>query len=182
MKKRLVFGAVVFGAVLVLAYLLLEAVITCTEPGVKGQARCEAKAIEIALRVFLIDYSKFPDYGTCRLQSTGVGTTEASLTRILRGIETNANAYPRGKVYLDVSEKSVGTNATDYAGNQGQADVLYDPWGRPYNIAVDNQSSNLVVHADGETLSNRSVAVWSWGPNKSTKPDPNDPTHIRSWR
>ena len=78
--------------------------------GEKAQAKSEVKAIENALRVYQSDYNKFPEYGSYRLQSTGTGQTDAALTDILRGLNTNAN--PRGFVYLDANEMSLGWRAT----------------------------------------------------------------------
>ena len=128
------------------------------------------------------DYNSLPEYGTCHLQSSGLGQTDADLTDILRGIKTNANANPRGIAYLDVYEMSLGTNVETAAGGRGLPGAFYDPWGNLYQVAVDREGTNVVLNADGETLTNRAVAVWSWGPNKIAKPDPNDQTHIRSWR
>jgi len=187
MKKSLIYRAVVVGAVIasfmVLIFLAIEPhAIISIHKAEETQAKSEVKAIENALRVYLSDYNKFPEYGSCRLQSTGAGQMDATLTDILRGLNTNADANHRAFVYLDVDEKRLGTNTVTATGGRGVAGAFYDPWGNLYQIAVDYRSSNLVVHADGETLSNRTVAVWSWGPNKTAHPDPNDPTHIRSWK
>jgi len=147
-----------------------------------AQAHTEVKAVENAIRAYLYDYHYSPQSGSCRLQSTGAGQTDASLTDILRGINTNAYANPRGFVYLDVNDKSLGTNVVTAAGKPGAPGAFYDPWGNLYQVAVASPGSDIILNADGETLSNRTVAVWSWGPHKVTKPDPNDSTHIRSWR
>jgi len=187
MKKSLVHRAVVVGGVLagiaVLVYLMLLLfvyVMMVTSPEDRSQCRTEIKAIENALRVYRSDYGKFPEYGSCRLQTTGTGQTDADLTDTLRGYNTNAN--PRGFVYLDANEKSLGTNVVTASGGQGEAGAMYDPWGNLYQIAVAYQFNRTVAHADGENLSNRTVAVWSWGPNKTAHPDPHDKTHIRSWK
>jgi len=182
--KKIVFRVAMVGAALagmaLLASMFVPVVMITPGPSKKTQAKMEVKQIEIALRVYLSDYNKFPQSGSCQLQSTGAGQTDADLTDILRGLNTNAN--PRGYVSLDANEKSLGTNAVTATGGQGVAGAMYDPWGNLYQIAVDYQFSNSVAHADGENLSNRTVAVWSWGPNKTALPDPNDKTHIRSWK
>ena len=176
---------VVIGIIAVLASMLLPAVMRAIGAAEKAQARTEVKAIENALRVYLSDYNKFPQSGSCQLQTTGAGQTDADLINSLRGINTNADANPRAFVYLDANEKSLGTNVVTATGGQGVVGAMYDPWGNFYKIAVDYQFNNSIPNgaADGESLSARTVAVWSWGPNnKSTSPDPNDITHVRSWR
>ena len=167
----------VIGIIAVLASLLLAAVVLAIRHAEKAQARTEVKNIESAVRGYMSDFNRYPEAGACRLQSTGSGQTDVDLVNILRGINTNADANPRAQIYLDINEKSLGTNVPG-----GQLGFMYDPWGNPYQLAVDNQSVNRVVNADGETLIARTIAVWSWGPNKTTTPDPNDITHIRSWK
>ncbi len=170
-------------SMVVLFYWVMKPSILHAHKSEKTQARTEVKAIENALRVYLSDYNKFPQSGSCQLQTTGAGQTDADLTDILRGLNTNAN--PRGFVYLDANEKSLGTNVVTATGGPGVVGAMYDPWGNFYKIAVDYQFNNSIPNgaADGESLSARTVAVWSWGPNnKSTSPDPNDITHVRSWR
>ena len=169
-------------SMVVLFYWVMKPSILHAHKSEKTQARTEVKAIENALRVYLNDYNKFPQSGSCQLQTLGTGQSDQSLTDILRGINTNADANPRAFVYLDANEKSLGTNVVTATGGQGVAGAMYDPWGNLYQIAVDHQSNNTIAHADGETLSNRNVAVWSWGPHKAAHPDPNDPSHIRSWK
>jgi len=174
---------VVIGIIAVLASMLLPAVIKAITQAEKTQAKAEVKAVETALRVYANDYNKYPQYGACNLQNTGQGDTGPDLTNILRGINTNADANPRAFVYLDVNEKSLGTNVTTATGSPGTIGAMYDPWGNLYQVAVDYQFNNTVQNADGETLGSRNVAVWSWGPNnKVTSPNPNDITHIRSWK
>ena len=168
---------VVIGIIAVLASMLLPAVMRAIGQAEKTQAKTEVKALETAIKAFFGDYNRFPG-----AVSNGTGSTTATLTGSLRGLSTYSTDNPRGVVYLDVSEKSIGTNATDYAGSTGTVDVLYDPWGRPYQIAVDYQFNNTVASADGETLQGRNVAVWSWGPNNMITANSGEPTHIRSWR
>ncbi|MCX6997572.1 MAG: type II secretion system protein [Kiritimatiellaeota bacterium] len=158
---------VVIGIIVVLASLLLPAVMKAISTAEKTQARAEVRAIELALKAYLTDYNTFP--------SVVNKEVEVTLTKVLRGITTNTGNF-RAVCYLDVSEKSIGTNAVP-GGVDGQ---LYDPWGHTYKVAVDTNSVNS-VSADGETVAGRSVAVWSWGPS-STSDSSTDTTHIRSWR
>ena len=170
---------VVIGIIAILASILLPAVIRAIGRAEIMQAKTEVRAIETALKVYLNDYNQFPS-----TLSSGSGTTDDNTTKILRGITNSipVGDNPRGVNYLDCSEKSIGTNVTLWgSSSQGTGNIFYDPWGRPYNIVVD-YSGTGTISADGESLTGRSVAVWSWGPTAAASANSADVTHIRSWK
>jgi len=200
----------IIAIIAILASLLLPAVIGGIKNAEITQAQTEVKLIEAAINAYRVDYGKYPNegkgndelyYGYRILIDTLRGSNTPGNVQDLLGIGlTWKNQNPRQRIYLQISEESIQTNAPGsqtiwISTGEGQLAVearqgeLADPWGNRYVVAVDmthdgtvgNQNLNF---ADGEVI-RRGAAVWSWGPTNRGSfctPSKNDKTHIRSWR
>ena len=181
---------VVMAIILMLAGLLLPAVIGGIKRAEVAQARSDVKLIELALLGYLSEYGKFPgqpdqatqdhlysdDYLMVIATLRGSNVTGAA-TDFLNGGWVNQN--PRQKVFLDISDKNfVKSNAVGTA----QKNELADPWANRYQVRANWTMSGITTEADGEILTNRSVAVWSWGPTTNMVANARDSSHVRSWR
>lgn len=201
---------VVIVIIAILAGLLLPAVIGGIKKAEITQAQTEIKLIEAAINAYRVDYGKYPNegpgndelyYGYRKLIDTLRGSNIPGSVQDLLGFgNTWQNQNPRQRVYLQVSEKSIQTNApgvqTQWISTkegslavEAQVGDLADPWGNRYVVSVDMTHDGQVGQsnpnfADGETI-RRGVAVWSWGPTNqgsNCRPNKDDKTHIRSWR
>ena len=181
--------------ILLLAGMLLPAVLGIVKRGDIALAKSDVRLIEAAVLNYLGDYGKFPNQSSGTGQYTyNQGSDYLMLMATLRGsnISGSASAFvgggsgwpnqnPRGKVFLDISDKNIVTNTAVIASQvAAQFGELADPWGNRYQVVADwSMQGNL--QADGDALQNRRVAVWSWGPSNTTA-NAMDPSHIRSWR
>ncbi len=200
---------IVIAIIAILAGLLLPAVIGGLKRAEITQAQCEVKLIETAIKAYFVDYGKYPDegagndeicWGYDKLIPTLRGSNVPGTVQDLLGLGTAwKNQNPRQRVYLQVSEKSIQTNAPAtlthwLPGNssitvEARQGEFADPWGNRYVVAMDMTHDGLVGNlntdvTDGEIV-RRGVAVWSWGPTNrgsTCRPNKNDTTHIRSWR
>jgi prepilin-type N-terminal cleavage/methylation domain-containing protein len=201
---------VVIAILAMLASLLLPAVIGAIKKADITQAQTEIRLIEAAINAYRVDYGKYPNegpgndelyWGYHSLISTLRGSNVQGSVQDLLGIgNTWKNQNPRQRVYLQVSEKSIQTNAPSAStvwitvGNnelyvEARKGELADPWGNRYVASVDMTHDGQVGNwrpdfADGESV-RRGVVVWSWGPTNQgsfCRPNKDDKTHIRSWR
>jgi prepilin-type N-terminal cleavage/methylation domain-containing protein len=202
---------VVIAIIAILAGLLLPAVIGGLKKAEITQAQTEIRLIEAAIKAYRVDYGKYPNegpgndelyWGYDRLMDTLMGSNvPGSVADLLCVAGCNwRNQNPRERVYLQVSEKSIQTNApsgstvwiTVGKNNlvvEARRGELADPWGNRYVAAVSMNHDGKVGNGrlefgDGEVVP-REVAVWSWGPTNQgsqCKPNKDDKTHIRSWR
>ena len=209
---------VVIAIIAILAGLLLPAVITGMKQSEVAQARTEVKLIAAAMNAYRTDYGKWPGEISNRDTSTTIYWDYLDLINTLRGTNVTGsvidqmgitaqgattwkNQNPKQRVYLQVSDKSIATNANGTTGNYtgttasptpsqpyaAQTGELADPWGNRYCVLPDWDGDGEIKGADGEPSIRASIAVWSWGPNPQIGPNgtlenPTNNAHIRSWK
>jgi general secretion pathway protein G len=177
---------VVIAIIALLAGILLPVITTAITKGEITKARGEVHALARAVEAYQMEYSRYPG----QTSAGGGGDHEyrsdyKELIGVLRGSNVTSGAFsnPRSMIFLDVSDKSIVTNnvgGDSYAAGNGE---LADPWGNRYNVVADWDFDNKIDNlADGQDVSGRGVAVWSWGHKNSTSPNANESSHIRSWK
>lgn len=146
-------GVATSGVALILAPLVLTVMIpAASRARIKGEelkAQVRAGELQGAVMQYIQEYGQLPVRG-----KTGVDDVQAAsdgpLLQVLLG--RNRELNPRGVVFFPEPGES-----------------LLDPWGRPYQVALDvNQDGRVTLPPgpDGSTRTIESPAVvWSCGPN-----------------
>ena len=169
---------VVITIIAVLAGLLLPVVSKVTQNAQKVQAKSTEIGIVTAIKSFQTDYGVYPTPdGTTPGQDFECGAnqpTVAGLMDILRadGQGDEATYNTRGVVYLELpTAKSLTKPANGIAqpGGNGIAGAPYDPWGKPYYVAIDGSYDNALTNPyaknAGFATLGLGVIVWSNGPD-----------------
>jgi len=156
----------------------------------KLSAQAAATSVSTAIDQFYTEYSSLPGV-------TGALTTDSvegvKLLNILAGRETGTTIENERKVrFLTLKEAKNGTRdgvVYDSAGNTITG--LFDPWGRPYYIVLDNGSGSDTEAYDERlnvtpgngipavTLNGRRAAVYSLGVKNTG--DANSKTLVKTW-
>ncbi|MGD9873072.1 MAG: type II secretion system protein [Kiritimatiellia bacterium] len=141
----------------ILMSILLPAVGAAFKKAKESRVNTEVRAIEAAVKAYLQEYGKFP----MQTDSNGdkayldSAPTHKDLISVLRGQDvkdkSGKSANAKGILFLEVSEKSLGTEGT----KEGK---FLDPWEEPYYITCDWDFNNIV-----NTHTGRNVVVWSEG-------------------
>ncbi len=166
---------VVIAIIAILAGLTVPVISRAVESGRRTTAMTEVASLEAAVRAYYNEYSRFPHQGANKAQYIG---GNADLINVLRAIDGEGNANHvnnrRRIVFLEVPDRSLSRNN---AGDIETNPDMVDPWGVPYNVAVDVQFRNEVDTSQPHgILENRMIAVWSGGA------DPSDVSrHLTSW-
>jgi prepilin-type N-terminal cleavage/methylation domain-containing protein len=147
----------------------------------KVTALASATAIETAVNNFFTEYGSMPSAAS---SDTTVKTDDATLLTVLLGLETGSNVLnTRGVKFLSVKEGKNKKGGLIYNPNGNSVTGLYDPWGGPYNVALDLDYDEQVKPAPkaggAVTLNGRRVAVWSDGADyKGTNKATDD---VKTW-
>jgi len=156
---------VVISIIAILASLAFPAVNGALDSAKKAQAKNNAVQIATAVTAYETEYGKLP--------LATITTVNAAMMNILSGINTNADANPRGIVFLEAPTWKKGKGGTNSAG-------FCDPWSTntPYSIALDSDYNNRVnVSTNGAAAGTfeimKKVGVW----NVST----NSKYRVNSW-
>ena len=151
----------------------------------KTQAKNEEQQIVAAVNAYYTDYGKYPlPAGTATDTTYGFGgTSNGELFYTLRAVNGGtmnaANAAnPRAIVFIQPPVSKDQT--TPRSGIQITTSIWYDPWGSPYNIAVDGNYNNIVrapnytdlaatyataTDGSGDVGVRTGVIAWSFGKN-----------------
>ena len=152
----------------------------------KVTAQAAATSVATAIEQFYSDYSALPGTGDSDADnlSTFPGGTGIDILKALTGKDTTQN--PRGVRYLSLQEakgtaKPKGGATYDASGT---ITGLYDPWGRPYYIAIDyNYDDQLTVNpgitGTSTTLNGKKSAVYSKGVADDAEAKAN--TLVKTW-
>ena len=195
---------IVITIISLLVGLLLPAVISGIQKGEVAQARTYVRLIERAMLDYVSDYQYYPSQPEQNMATQPNAYFYPNYLQVIACLQgsniTGSATNPRGRVYLDIANKSFVTNSTTGStswGNGGllveaQMGELADPWGNRYVIAANWQMNGAMNNIDGDPTVRKLVAVWSWGPtnkpaNVATESGnatmcQNDTTHVRSWR
>jgi prepilin-type N-terminal cleavage/methylation domain-containing protein len=138
----------------------------------KTTALATCTALETAVNNFYTEYGAMPadPIPTDAMSSTtGTGLT---LIKVLLGSddEESLKLNPRKIKFLSVKEgkkggPNGGINGLFYENNSSTLIGLYDPWGGPYKMMLDDKYADVVKpeYTPAVTLNGRKVAVWSLG-------------------
>lgn len=178
---------VVIAIIAMLASILLPVITGVLTKGEITKARGEVHALARAVEAYQVEYSRYPG----QTSASGGGDHDYNsdykeLIGTLRGSNITSGAFsnPRSMGFLEVNDKSMVTNSSgggQYAAQNGE---LSDPWGNRYRVVADWNFDNKLdsPQVDGQDVSGRGVAVWSWGAKNKISADKNEPSHIRSWK
>jgi len=149
----------------------------------KVTAQAAATSVATAIDQFYSDYSSLPT-GTGEM-STATGGTGVAVLNILAGLETGTSIENERKVrYLSLKEaKSGNRDGVVYNGTGALITGLFDPWGQPYFIVMDEDyDERLTIGASSPvtpTLNGRRAAVYSRGVKNPG--DANASTLVKTW-
>ena len=145
---------VVITVIAILVALLLPAIGKARRAADRTKAINDVKGLETALKAY------FDEYGEWFNASTYGNEINADLVELLGGKEKTIG---RGTVYnarriafFEIDESNLDSNGR-----------FVDSWGRPYKCALDEDYDNEVAVYGGSSNLNRTVAVWSKGPDGS---------------
>ncbi len=138
----------------------------------KTTAMATCVALESAVNNFYTEYGAMPadPIPTSAMSSiTGTGLT---MIKVLLGSDDaeSLKLNPRKIKFLSVKEgkkggPNGGMNGLLYEGTSTSPKGLYDPWGGPYKIMLDDKYADIVKpeYTPAITLNGRKAAVWSLG-------------------
>jgi prepilin-type N-terminal cleavage/methylation domain-containing protein len=175
---------VVIAIIAILIGLLFPAFQAVQNQARQTQAKNDLTQTVNAVNAFYTDYGKYPLVTADTIYGPG-GTANNLLFNVLRGIDTTNN--PRQIVFIsppDVKNPTnprsgIATQATTINGISVAIGDFVDPWGTPYNIAIDGGYNNQLANAytDGSAGGSASttppyalsigVIAWSFGKDQA---------------
>src|SRR5579862_2721911 len=164
---------VVIAIIAILAGLLFPVISVIREHTRKVQATSDEKMIVNAVTSFYTEYQKYPVDPVKKPGDAVYSTDNNELFDVLRNMTGSAigNALnPRGVIYL--SPHAAPNQNAPMDGIQTSTGVWFDPWGSPYNVAVDGNYDGQLnsptplpnFYTDVGPLQ-LGVIVWSFGKN-----------------
>jgi len=153
---------VVISIIAILASLAFPAVNGALDSAKKAQAKNNAVQIATAVTAYETEYGKLP--------LATITTVNAAMMNILSGINTNADANPRGIVFLEAPTWKKGKGGTNSAG-------FCDPWSTntPYSIALDSDYDNTITAGTNGQSLRKKVGVWNDPGSANSK------RYVNSW-
>ena len=155
----------------------------------KLSAQAAATSLSTAIDQFYTEYSSLPEGSGSGTGTQGVATDTpagVSLLNILAASESGTNIENERKVrFLSIKEAKNGTRDGLAYDAQGDAITgLYDPWGQPYYIVLDDNYDEKIEVEPGQgidkvTLNGRHAAIYSLGVKNVG--DANKQTMVKSW-
>lgn len=163
---------VVISIIIVLAAMSLGGVQIATKRAKTLQTQSDAMALQQAIEQYYQEYSKLPGLGATSDEIQTRGEAGVELLTILLGKEddTGTMQNPRKLAFLNVKESrnaKKGGLVYSNGGAGGQIDGLYDAWGRPLNVRLDNDYEGEIPDPliQGNVVRNRNSLVYSFGPD-----------------
>ena len=146
----------VIAVIAILIGIAYPAFTSVMERARKTQAKNDLTQIVTAVNGYYTEYGKYPLTTGTDVTFTGAtagttsGSSNAALIDVLRDNTTSAvNAAtvttwnPRGIVFIQppLAKDQTGPKS----GIKNSTGIWYDPWGSPYNVAIDGNYNNVVV-------------------------------------
>ncbi len=188
---------VVIAIIVVLVGLLFPAFRAVQNQARSAQAKNDLTQIVNAVNAFYTDYGKYP----LQTNDSTIGPNNSGLMYTLRADSTNINSNPnvnnltnpRVIVFISPPYVKNDTNGNRRSGVSPSDGRYYDPWGSPYQIAIDGDYTNTInpnpyTQNTGAGPSPLAIGViaWSLGPDgaggsgdKSSGPAADD---VISWQ
>jgi prepilin-type N-terminal cleavage/methylation domain-containing protein len=183
---------VVIGIIAILVGLLFPAFKAVQNQARSTQAKNDLTQIVNAVNAFYTDYGKYPLVIADTIYGPS-GAANNALFNVLRGLDATNN--PRQIVFINPPyvkapanpRSGIATQATNINSIPVAIGDFVDPWGTPYNVAIDGSYDNQVANAytDGSAGGDPSatpayalrigVIAWSFGPDQAigTRTPPN---------
>ncbi len=120
---------VVIAIIAILAGLLFPALTTVLRKGKESTARTEMKGIETAVKAYMNEYGKLPVSDT----DQGIADRSYSTNNAVEVFSRLAGDNPRKIAFLELDN-------TD--------GVYNNPWGKTYQLVLDNNYNNEINHDD----------------------------------
>ena len=173
---------VVIAIIAILIGLLFPAFKAVQNQARQTQAKNDLTQIVNAVNAFYTDYGKYPLCSGITIDTTygpSAGTSNSDLFYSLRAVAAGCNSLvngvpavnPRQIVFINppyVKDETAGKRRSGVSQTDGQ---YYDPWGTPYNVAIDgnydNQITNPYTAGAGPLTLNIGVIAWSWGSDQT---------------
>lgn len=178
----------VIAIIAILMGLLFPAIIAAKNTARKAQAKNDESQIVTAVKMFYTDYGQYPIspngtaptvtgsnpmiYGDPKSSNPAPDYPNNRLFNALRAVTSaveTTNENPRQVAYLNVP---FAKSTTTPKGGIGTADgIYYDPWGKPYSVAIDKEYQGFIIVPYTNTATTpqntlmTGVAVWSYGPD-----------------
>ncbi|HOK03759.1 MAG TPA: prepilin-type N-terminal cleavage/methylation domain-containing protein [Victivallales bacterium] len=163
-KFTLIELLVVIGVIAILMAMLLPAIGKVRSQAKKAKARAQIKALEIAIKSYETTYGLLPagagDVDESNSSNNNYGRITAgakygALMEVLTCVQ-----YPSGSGYKNTRQIRF-IDAPEKYSTEG----FVDPWGNEFKIFLDIAYAGYVKV--GSTTINRSIAIYSFGPNKT---------------
>jgi prepilin-type N-terminal cleavage/methylation domain-containing protein len=177
---------IVIALIAILAGLLFPAFAAVQKSAKKTLAKNDLTQIVTAVNGFYTEYGKYPTTSTTDVTFGISPTTNDQLFDVLRNITTGINGTnvtllnPRQIVFMDVPPAKDQTHPK--SGIQISTGRWYDPWGSPYNVAIDANYNGIVrapsytdllstyttalpPDTSGDVGVRTGIIAWSFGPN-----------------
>ena len=149
----------------------------------KVTAQAAATSVATAVDQFYTEYSGLPTVtGAPMSTATGDGV---KLLNILAGLETGNTIENDRKIrFLSLKEAKNGNrDGVVYNTNGTSIQGLYDPWGQPFYIEIDDDYDEKLTFTPSKspkvTLNGRRVAVYSLG--VASPGDAKPSTLVKTW-
>jgi prepilin-type N-terminal cleavage/methylation domain-containing protein len=175
---------VVIAIIAILIGLLFPAFRAVQDQAKRTQAKNDLTQIVNAVNAFYTDYGRYPLVAADTIYGPA-GTANYALFNVLRAKDTTNN--PRQIVFMnppDVKDpgnprSGIATLATTINGIAVAIGDFVDPWGTPYNVAIDGDYNNQLANAytDGSAGGSPTttppyalsigVMAWSWGKDQA---------------
>jgi prepilin-type N-terminal cleavage/methylation domain-containing protein len=176
----------VIAIIAILMGLLFPVMGVVKETAKKTQAKNEVVQIVSAVKLYYTEYGKYPVYPTSTTTDITYGDPSTNANNLLFDTLRNNNPTqdpaktlnPRQISYIEASVAKDQTNPK--SGIKSTTGVWYDPWGSPYNVALDGNYNGVVTapaytdlttnyttasDGSGDKGVATGVIVWSYGRN-----------------
>jgi prepilin-type N-terminal cleavage/methylation domain-containing protein len=179
---------VVIAIIAILVGLLFPAFNAVQNQARSTQAKNDLTQIVNAVNAFYTDYGKYP-----LATNDNTITNNADLSYTLRAVASGANASnainPRVIVFINppfVKNDTAGSRRSGVSPTDGQ---YYDPWGTPYQVAIDGDYTNTINPnpytpntGGGPATLTYGVIGWSLGKDTTQGTDFNASDDVISWQ
>jgi prepilin-type N-terminal cleavage/methylation domain-containing protein len=158
---------VVIAIIAILMGLLFPAYRAVQNQARQTQAKNDLTQIVGAVNAFYTEYGKYP-----LATNDSTITNNAALFNVLRAIDATNN--PRQIVFINPPNVKDTSNPRSGIGSDGQ---YYDPWGKPYRVAIDGDYNNDInpnpyTPNTGAGPSPLSIGVIAWSAGRDGKAPP----------
>jgi len=150
----------------------------------KVQAKNDLTQIVTAVNAYYTEYGKYPIV-TDDTPPANTSDVFYTLRAIANGANSGSVTNTRQIVFLNIPDARDATNPKNGVGSDGQD---YDPWGKPYKMAIDGNYDNQIANpytpdtGAGPNPLRQGVIAWSFGNDKNQGTDFKPSDDVISWQ